>query len=39
MWGRCVTRRRFTTALAAGFVSHGVVLLILLVDRSGWGAG
>ncbi len=34
-----VTKSSFTTALAAGFVFHGLVLLNLLVDKSGWVAG
>jgi len=34
-----VTGRSFTTALAAGFVFHGLLLLNLLVDKSGWVAG
>lgn len=31
-----VTRSSFTTALVVGFVFHGLVLLNLLVDKSGW---
>lgn len=34
-----VTRSNFATALVAGFVIHGLLLLNLLVDKSGWGAG
>jgi len=34
-----VTKSSLTTALVAGFVFHGVVLLNLLVDKSGWVAG
>jgi len=34
-----VTKGSFTTALVAGFVFHGLVLLNLLVDKSGWVAG
>jgi len=34
-----VTRGRLVTALVAGFVLHGLVLLNLLVDKSGWGGG
>ena len=34
-----VTKSSFTTALVAGFAFHGVVLLNLLVDKSGWVAG
>ena len=33
-----VTRSSFTTALVAGFVLHGIVLLNLLVDKGGWAA-
>lgn len=31
-----VTKRSFATALVAGFVFHGLVLLNLLVDKSSW---
>jgi len=31
-----VTKSSFTTALVAGFVFHGLVLLNLLVDKSAW---
>jgi len=31
-----VTKSSFTTALVAGFVFHGLVLLNLLVDKSSW---
>lgn len=31
-----VTRSRLATALTAGFVVHGLILLNLLVDKSGW---
>jgi hypothetical protein len=31
-----VTRSSLTTALVAGFVFHGLVLLNLFVDKSGW---
>ena len=34
-----VTKGSFATALVAGFVLHGLVLLNLLVDKSGWVAG
>ena len=34
-----VTRSSLTTALVAGFVFHGLVLLNLLVDKSDWVAG
>ena len=34
-----VTKSSFTTALVAGFVFHGVALMNLLVDKSGWVAG
>jgi hypothetical protein len=33
-----VTNSSFATALIAGFVFHGLVLLNLLVDKSGWAA-
>ncbi len=33
-----VTRSSLATALTAGFVVHGLVLLNLLVDKSGWAA-
>lgn len=33
-----VTKSSFTTAWVAGFVFHGLVLLNLLVDKSGWVA-
>lgn len=33
-----VTRGGLATALAAGFAVHGLVLLNLLVDKSGWAA-
>jgi hypothetical protein len=31
-----VTKSSFTTALVAGFVFHGLVLLNLAVDKSAW---
>ena len=34
-----VTKSSLTTALVAGFVFHGLLLLNLLVDKSGWVAG
>lgn len=34
-----VTRSGFAAALVAGFVFHGLVLLNLAVDKSGWAAG
>ena len=33
-----VTRSSLATALTAGFVVHGLMLLNLLVDKSGWAA-
>jgi len=32
------TKSSFTTTLVAGFVFHGLVLLNLVVDKSGWVA-
>ncbi len=34
-----VTRSSLATALVAGFVLHGLLLLNLLVDKSDWVAG
>jgi hypothetical protein len=34
-----VTRGRFATALVAGFIFHGLLLLNLLVDKNDWVAG
>ena len=33
-----VTRSSIATALIAGFIVHGLLLLNLLVDKSGWAA-
>ena len=35
---REVTRSRLAAALSAGFAVHGLILLNLLVDKSGWAA-